>query len=92
MAFKLTTPDPTIARRSDGRFAKVIAPTPEQYAADMGGKTNDQQQRATMTPDTDVAPGAPENVGTARNPVPVYRPGMPWPELVNPPPSFRLKR
>lgn len=84
--FKLTTPVATIARRTDGRFEKVVAATPAQIIDRRGaadGATNAQAMRAEMVPLREVGPGAPKNVGGpgTKTPTPVYPDANPWPEV-----------
>lgn len=83
--FKLSTPAAEIARRTDGRFTKVVAPTPAEIMNRYGaaeGVTNAEAMRAAAVPMHDVGPGAPKDVGGpgAKAPAPVYPPALPWPE------------
>lgn len=94
--FTVTTPDATIARRTDGRFAKVVAMTPAQMMSRYGaaeGVTHGQAQRAAAVPMSEVAPGAPVNVGgNGAAPAPMYKPSLPWPAAETGPLPFRITR
>lgn len=83
--FKLSTPATEIARRTDGKFTKVVAPLPAQVVAKYGaaeGVTNGEAGRAARVPMSDVGMGSPKDVGGpgAPAPAPVYPPALPWPE------------
>lgn len=94
--FTVSSPEATIARRPDGRFTKVVAPTPAQMVQQYGaaqGITHGQAQRAAAVPMSDVGPGAPRNVGGNGNaPAPMYNPSIPWPDLETGPLPFRNLR
>lgn len=94
--FIVTTPDATIARRTDGRFTKVVAMTPAQLMTHYGaaeGITHGQAQRAAAVPMSEVGPGAPVNVGgNGPAPAPMYRPALPWPAAATGPLPFRNLR
>jgi hypothetical protein len=82
--FKLVTPAAEIARRTDGRFEKVVAALPAQIMAKRGaaqGVTNAEAMRAEMVPLREVGPGAPKDVGGpgAKAPAPIYPEANPWP-------------
>ena len=83
--FKLSTPAAEIARRTDGRFTKVVAALPAEITNKFGaaeGVTNAEAMRAAAVPMREVGPGTPQNVGGpgAKAPTPVYPPALPWPE------------
>lgn len=82
--FRVVTPVAEIARRTDGRFEKVVAALPAQIMARRGaaqGVTNAEAMRAEMVPMREVGPGAPKNVGGpgSKAPTPVYPDALPWP-------------
>lgn len=84
--FKLVSPAVEIARRTDGRFEKVVAALPAQVMAKRGaaeGVTNAEAMRAEMVPMREVGPGKPKNVGGpgTKTPTPVYPDAIPWPEV-----------
>jgi hypothetical protein len=84
--FKLSSPVADIARRSDGKFAKVVAALPAEIMAKHGaaeGVTNAEAMRAEMVPMREVGTGAPRDVGGpgAKAPAPIYPPALPWPEV-----------
>ncbi len=84
--FKLSTPAAEIARRTDGRFEKVVAGLPAQIMDRAGaskGVTNAEAMRAEMVPLREVGPGSPKNVGGPgqHTPTPVYPDSNPWPAV-----------
>jgi hypothetical protein len=83
--FKLTTPEPTLGRRSDGKFVRIQAPLPAQVIAKNSadtGATNNEALRAARVPDREVGDDEVKDVSgpNANAPAPVYPDAIPWPE------------